>query len=123
MLKSMLADRHFAFDVDLGLRPPCQRLAEPGGYRAPKGSTSTTPTRRWPGSARSTRPAAAPPRPFEEALYRHRQPLFGAVSIAFFDKRLRERFGIAQACIVADRGMIFRVAVLAEALAAGALEP
>jgi transposase len=104
----------------------------------------------------------------EEALYRHRQPLFGAVSIAFFDtttlwfegaggeslgqyghskdyrghlkqvvlgivlddadrliapflipgntadvtlllpvvKRLRERFGIAQACIVADRGMI-----------------
>ena len=104
----------------------------------------------------------------EEALYHHRQPLFGAVSIAFFDtttlwfegaggeslgqyghskdyrghlkqivlgivlddadrpiasflmpgntadvtlllpvvKRLRERFGIAQACIVADRGMI-----------------
>jgi transposase len=104
----------------------------------------------------------------EEALYRHRQPLFGAVSIAFFEtttlwfeggggeslgqyghskdyrghlkqvvlgivlddadrpiasflmpgntadvmvllpviKRLRERFGIAQACIVADRGMI-----------------
>jgi len=103
----------------------------------------------------------------EEALYRHRQPLFGAVSIAFFDttslrfegaggerlgqyghskdyrghlkqvvlgivlddadrpiasflmpgntadvtlllpvvKRLRERFGIAEACIVADRGM------------------
>lgn len=104
----------------------------------------------------------------EEALYRHRQPLFGAVSIAFFDttslwfegaggdrlgqyghskdyrghlkqvvlgivlddtdrpiasfllpgntadvtlllpvvRRLRERFGIAEACIVADRGMI-----------------
>jgi len=104
----------------------------------------------------------------EEALYSHRQPLFGAVSIAFFDttslwfegaggeslgqrghskdyrghlkqvvlgivlddtdrpiasflmpgntadvtlllpvvKRLRERFGIARACIVADRGMI-----------------
>jgi hypothetical protein len=104
----------------------------------------------------------------EETLYRHRQPLFGAVSIAFFDttslwfegaggeslgqrghskdyrghlkqvvlgivlddadrpiasflmpgntadvtlllpvvKRLRERFGIARACIVADRGMI-----------------
>ena len=104
----------------------------------------------------------------EEALYRHRQPLFGAVSIAFFDttslwfegaggeslgqrghskdyrghlkqvvlgivlddadrpiasflmpgntadvtmlvpvvRRLRERFGIAKACIVADRGMI-----------------
>jgi DDE family transposase len=104
----------------------------------------------------------------EEALYRHRQPLFGEVSIAFFDtttlwfegaggtslgrrghskdyrghlkqvvlgivlddmdrpiasflmpgntadvtmllpvvKRLRERFGIAKACIVADRGMI-----------------
>ena len=104
----------------------------------------------------------------EEALYRHRQPLFGAVSIAFFDtttlwfegaggeslgqhghskdyrghlkqvvlgivlddadrpiasflmpgntadvtlllpvvKRLRERFGIQEACIVADRGMI-----------------
>ena len=104
----------------------------------------------------------------EEALYRHRQPLFGTVSIAFFDttslwfegaggeslgqrghskdyrghlkqvvlgivlddadrpiasflmpgntadvtmlvpvvRRLRERFGIAKACIVADRGMI-----------------
>ena len=104
----------------------------------------------------------------EEARYRHRQPLFGAVSIAFFDtttlwfegaggeslgqyghskdyrghlkqvvlgivlddtdrpiasflmpgntadvtlllpvvKRLRERFGILEACIVADRGMI-----------------
>jgi transposase len=104
----------------------------------------------------------------EEALYRHRQPLFGAVSIAFLDtttlwfegaggeslgqyghskdyrghlkqvvlgivlddadrpiasflmpgntadvtlllpvvKRLRERFGIREACIVADRGMI-----------------
>src|SRR5208282_2314999 len=104
----------------------------------------------------------------EEALYRHRQPLFGEVSVAFFDtttlwfegaggeslgrrghskdyrghlrqvvlgivlddadrpiasflmpgntadvtmllpvvKRLRERFGIARACIVADRGMI-----------------
>ena len=104
----------------------------------------------------------------EEALYRQRQPLFGAVSIAFFDtttlwfegagggslgqrghskdyrghlkqvvlgivlddadrpiasflmpgntadvtlllpvvKRLRERFGIQEACIVADRGMI-----------------
>jgi hypothetical protein len=104
----------------------------------------------------------------EEALYRHRQPLFGAVSIAFFDtttlwfegaggeslgqhghskdyrghlkqvvlgivlddadrpiasflmpgntadvtlllpvvRRLRERFGIHDACIVADRGMI-----------------
>ena len=104
----------------------------------------------------------------EEALYRHRQPLFGAVSIAFLDtttlwfegadgeslgqyghskdyrghlkqvvlgivlddadrpiasflmpgntadvtlllpvvKRLRERFGIRESCIVADRGMI-----------------
>jgi hypothetical protein len=105
---------------------------------------------------------------FEEALYRHRQPLFGAVSVAFFDtttlwfegaggeslgqrgyskdyrghlrqivlgivlddadrpiasfllpgdtadvtmllpviSRLRARFGIDRACIVADRGMI-----------------
>ena len=99
----------------------------------------------------------------EEALYRHRQPLLGEVSVAFFDtttlwfegaggeslgqrghskdyrghlkqvalgivldgedrpiasfllpgnlllpvvRRLRERFGIARACIVADRGMI-----------------
>ncbi|MFN0191105.1 MAG: IS1634 family transposase [Aestuariivirga sp.] len=104
----------------------------------------------------------------EEALYRHRQPLFGEISVAFFDttslwfegaggetlgqrghskdyrghlkqvvlgivldgedrpiasfllpgntadvtqllpvvRRLRERFGIARACIVADRGMI-----------------
>ncbi len=29
--------------------------------------------------------AAAPPRRSKEALYRHRQPLFGTVSIAFFD--------------------------------------
>ncbi len=111
----------------------------------------------------------------EEALYRHRQPLFGAVSIAFFDtttlwfegaggdslgqyghskdyrghlkqvvlgivlddsdrpiasfllpgntadvtmllpvvKRLRERFGIRDACIVADRGMISADAIAA----------
>src|ERR1700719_2264545 len=51
---------------------------------APRGSISTTPIRRWPGSAvdaagRSTAEAV------EEALYRHRQPLFGAVSIAFLD--------------------------------------
>ena len=52
---------------------------------APKGSISTTPIRRWPGLARSTRRAAAPLETVEEALYRHRQPLFGAVSIAFFD--------------------------------------
>ncbi len=111
----------------------------------------------------------------EEALYRHRQPLFGTVSVAFFDtttlwfegaggeslgqrghskdyrghlkqvvlgivlddadrpiasfllpgntadvtlllpvvRRLRERFGIAQACIVADRGMISAAAIAA----------
>ena len=111
----------------------------------------------------------------EEALYRHRQPLFDAVSVAFFDtttlwfegaggeslgqrghskdyrghlkqvvlgivlddadrpiasfllpgntadvtlllpvvRRLRARFGIAQACIVADRGMISAAAIAA----------
>ena len=111
----------------------------------------------------------------EEALYRHRQPLFGEVSIAFFDtttlwfegaggeslgqrghskdyrahlkqvvlgivldgddrpiasflmpgntadvtmllpvvRRLRERFGIARACIVADRGMISAATIAA----------
>jgi len=113
--------------------------------------------------------------PIEEALYRHRQPLFGTVSVAFFDtttlwfegaggeslgqrghskdyrghlkqvvlgivlddadrpiasfllpgntadvtlllpvvRRLRERFGIAQACIVADRGMISAATIAA----------
>ena len=111
----------------------------------------------------------------EEALYSHRQPLFGTVSVAFFDtttlwfegaggeslgqrghskdyrghlkqvvlgivlddadrpiasfllpgntadvtlllpvvRRLRERFGIAQACIVADRGMISAATIAA----------
>lgn len=111
----------------------------------------------------------------EEALYRHRQPLFGTVSVAFFDtttlwfegaggeslgqrghskdyrghlkqvvlgivlddadrpiasfllpgntadvtmllpvvRRLRDRFGIAQACIVADRGMISAATIAA----------
>jgi hypothetical protein len=181
VLKSLLADRRFSFDVERAVyitvlhrlmisgsdrhaNDWCSRMRVPGAegldldhaYKAMA----------WLGTVdaagRSTAEAV------EEALYRHRQPLFGAVSIAFFDtttlwfegaggaslgqyghskdyrghlkqvvlgivlddadrpiasflmpgntadvtlllpmvKRLRERFGIAQACIVADRGMI-----------------
>ena len=180
-LKSLVADRRFSFDVERAVyltvlhrlmisgsdrhaNDWCSRVRVPGAegldldhaYKAMA----------WLGevdaAGRSTAEAV------EEALYRHRQPLFGAVSIAFLDtttlwfegaggeslgqyghskdyrghlkqvvlgivlddadrpiasflmpgntadvtlllpvvKRLRERFGIRQACIVADRGMI-----------------
>jgi hypothetical protein len=180
-LKSLVADRRFSFDVERAVyltvlhrlmisgsdrhaNDWCSRVRVPGAegldldhaYKAMA----------WLGEVdavgRSTAEAV------EEALYRHRQPLFGAVSIAFLDtttlwfegaggeslgqyghskdyrghlkqvvlgivlddadrpiasflmpgntadvtlllpvvKRLRERFGIRQACIVADRGMI-----------------
>jgi hypothetical protein len=180
-LKSLVADRRFSFDVERAVyltvlhrlmisgsdrhaNDWCSRVRVPGAegldldhaYKAMA----------WLGevdaAGRSTAEAV------EEALYRHRQPLFGAVSIAFLDtttlwfegaggeslgqyghskdyrghlkqvvlgivlddadrpiasflmpgntadvtlllpvvKRLRERFGIREACIVADRGMI-----------------
>lgn len=181
VLKSLVAGRRFSFDVERAVyltvlhrlmisgsdrhaNDWCSRVRVPGAegldldhaYKAMA----------WLGevdaAGRSTAEAV------EEALYRHRQPLFGAVSIAFLDtttlwfegaggeslgqyghskdyrghlkqivlgivlddadrpiasflmpgntadvtlllpvvKRLRERFGIRQACIVADRGMI-----------------
>jgi hypothetical protein len=181
VLQSMLADRHFAFDVERAVYlTVLHRLMISGSDRHASDWLSRV---RVPGAegldldhaykamawlgeidvaGGSTAEAV------EEALYRHRQPLFGAVSIAFFDttslwfegaggeslgqyghskdyrghlkqvvlgivlddadrpiasflmpgntadvtlllpvvKRLRERFGIAEACIVADRGMI-----------------
>ena len=181
VLKSLLADRRFSFDVERAVYlTVLHRLMISGSDRHANDWLSRV---RVPGAegldldhaykamawlgevdaaGRSTAEAV------EEALYRHRQPLFGAVSIAFFDtttlwfegaggeslgqyghskdyrghlkqvvlgivlddadrpiasfllpgntadvtlllpvvKRLRERFGIAEACIVADRGMI-----------------
>lgn len=181
VLKSLVADRRFSFDVERAVyltvlhrlmisgsdrhaNDWCSRVRVPGAegldlehaYKAMA----------WLGevdaAGRSTAEAV------EEVLYRQRQPLFGAVSIAFLDtttlwfegaggeslgqyghskdyrghlkqvvlgivlddadrpiasflmpgntadvtlllpvvKRLRERFGIREACIVADRGMI-----------------
>jgi hypothetical protein len=52
VLKSLVADRRFSFDVerglshraasadDLGLRPPCQRLAQPGAGAGRRGARS-----------------------------------------------------------------------------------
>jgi hypothetical protein len=181
VLKSLLADRRFAFDVERvvyltvlhrlmisgsdrhasewrnGLRVPgAEGLDLDHAYKAMA----------WLGAVDAGDRSMA--EAVEEALYRHRQPLFGAVSIAFFDttslwfegaggeslgqyghskdyrghlkqvvlgivlddadrpiasflmpgntadvtlllpvvRRLRERFGIDRACIVADRGMI-----------------
>jgi hypothetical protein len=198
VLTSLLTERHFAFDVERAIYLTvlhrlmvsgsdrhasgwCQALRIPGAKPAPRrpgGSISTTPTRRWPGLGTLDADRRSTAEAVEEALYRHRQPLFGTVSIAFFDttslwfegavglqptgltrggeslgqrghskdyrghlkqvvlgivlddadrpiasflmpgntadvtmlvpvvRRLRERFGIAKACIVADRGMI-----------------
>ena len=153
----------------LGLRPPrermAQRLARPRRRRARR---STRRTRRWPGSAKSTSTAAAPPRQSRKRSigiasrcsvrcrspssirrrYGSRAPAVRAwvsaaiprttegslnqvvLGIVLDDadrpiasflmpgntadvtmllpvvERLRDRFGIARACIVADRGMI-----------------
>ena len=181
VLKSLGADRRFCFDVERAVYlTVLHRLMISGSDRHANDWCSRVrvsgaegldldhayKAMAWLGevdaAGRSTAEAV------EEALYRHRQPLFGAVSIAFFDtttlwfegaggeslgqyghskdyrghlkqvvlgivlddadrpiasflmpgntadvtlllpvvKRLRERFGIAQACIVADRGMI-----------------
>ena len=181
VLAKLLAERRFGFDVERAVYlTVLHRLMVSGSDRH---ASEWRNTFRVPGAeglsldhaykamawlgaasdgARSTSDA------IEEALYRHRQPLFGEVSIAFFDtttlwfegaggtslgrrghskdyrghlkqvvlgivlddmdrpiasflmpgntadvtmllpvvKRLRERFGIAKACIVADRGMI-----------------
>jgi Transposase DDE domain len=181
VLKSLVADRRFSFDVERAVYlTVLHRLMISGSDRHASDWLSRV---RVPGAegldldhaykamawlgevdaaGRSTAEAV------EEALYRHRQPLFGAVSIAFFDtttlwfegaggeslgqyghskdyrghlkqvvlgivlddadrpiasflmpgntadvtlllpvvKRLRERFGILETCIVADRGMI-----------------
>ena len=181
VLKSLVADRRFSFDVERavyltvlhrlmisgsdrhasewrnGLRVPgAEELDLDHAYKAMA----------WLGAVDAGGRSMA--EAVEEALYRHRQPLFGAVSIAFFDttslwfegaggeslgqyghskdyrghlkqvvlgivlddvdrpiasflmpgntadvtlllpvvRRLRERFGIDRACIVADRGMI-----------------
>jgi len=181
VLNSLLTDRRFAFDVERAIYlTVLHRLMVSGSDRHASGWRQSL---RIPGAdgldlddaykamawlgavdeqGRSTAEAV------EEALYRHRQPLFGAVSIAFFDtttlwfegaggeslgqrghskdyrghlkqvvlgivlddadrpiasflmpgntadvtmllpvvRRLRDRFGIAKTCIVADRGMI-----------------
>ena len=76
VLKSLVADRRFSFDVERAVYlTVLHRLMISGSDRhasdwlqpvcacpAPMGSISTTPIRRWPGLARSTRMAAAPPR-------------------------------------------------------------
>ena len=188
VLNSLVADRRFCFDVERAIYlTVLHRLMISGSDRHASDWLSRV---RVPGAesfdldqaykamawlgeidaaGRSTAEAV------EEALYRHRQPLFGAVSIAFFDtttlwfegaggdslgqyghskdyrghlkqvvlgivlddsdrpiasfllpgntadvtmllpvvKRLRERFGIRDACIVADRGMISADAIAA----------
>jgi transposase len=181
VLKSLVADRRFSFDVERAVyltvlhrlmisgsdrhaNDWCSRVRVPGaeGFDLDHAYKAMA----WLGEVDAAGRSTA--ETVEEALYRHRQPLFGAVSIAFFDtttlwfegaggeslgqhghskdyrghlkqvvlgivlddadrpiasflmpgntadvtlllpvvKRLRERFGIAQACIVADRGMI-----------------
>jgi hypothetical protein len=181
VLASLLADRRFGCDVERAIYlTVLHRLMVSGsdrhasewrhGLRVPGAEgldlDDAYKAMAWLGevdkAGRSTAEAV------EEALYHHRQPLFGAVSIAFFDtttlwfegaggeslgqrghskdyrghlkqvvlgivlddtdrpiasflmpgntadvttllpvvKRLRERFGIAKACIIADRGMI-----------------
>jgi hypothetical protein len=188
VLKSLVADRRFSFDVERAIYLTvlhrlmisgsdrhasdwCSRVRVPGA--AGLDLDHAYKAMAWLGAVdtedRSTAEAV------EEALYRHREPLFGAVSIAFLDttslwfegaggeslgqyghskdyrghlkqvvlgivlddgdrpiasfllpgntadvtlllpvvKRLRERFGIRDACIVADRGMISADAIAA----------
>ena len=181
VLSSLLADRRFSFDVERAVYlTVLHRLMVSGsdrhasdwrnGLRVPDADgldlDHAYKAMAWLGKVDAAGRSMA--EAVEEALYRHRQPLFGAVSIAFFDtttlwfegaggeslgqhghskdyrghlkqvvlgivlddgdrpiasflmpgntadvtlllpvvKRLRERFGIAGACIVADRGMI-----------------
>jgi Transposase DDE domain len=181
VLRSLLADRRFSFDVERAVYlTVLHRLMVSGSDRHAGGWRSGVlvpgadgldldhahKAMAWLGAVDNAGRSIA--EMVEEVLYRHRQPLFGAVSIAFFDttslwfegaggeslgqyghakdyrghlkqvvlgivlddadrpiasflmpgntadvtlvlpvvKRLRERFGIARACIVADRGMI-----------------
>src|SRR5277367_3679933 len=165
VLSSLLADRRFSFDVERAVYlTVLHRLMVSGsdrhasewrnGLRVPGADgldlDHAYKAMAWLGRVDANGRSMA--EAVEEALYRHRQPLFGAVSIAFFDttslwfegaggeslgqrghsndyrghlkqfvfglltadvtrllpvvKRLREHFGIAGACIVADRGMI-----------------
>ena len=181
VLKSLLADRRFSFDVERAIYlTVLHRLMISGsdrhasewrnGLRVPGAEEldldHAYKAMAWLGAVDADGRSMA--EAVEEALYRHRQPLFGAVSIAFFDttslwfegaggeslgqyghskdyrghlkqvvlgivlddvdrpiasflmpgntadvtlllpvvRRLRERFGIDRACIVADRGMI-----------------
>jgi hypothetical protein len=181
VLSSLLADRRFSFDVERAVYlTVLHRLMVSGsdrhasewrsGLRVPGADgldlDHAYKAMAWLGAVDATGRSMA--EAVEETLYRHRQPLFGAVSIAFFDttslwfegaggetlgqhghskdyrghlkqvvlgivlddgdrpiasflmpgntadvtmllpviKRLRERFAIAGACIVADRGMI-----------------
>ena len=181
VLRSLVADRRFSFDVERAVYlTVLHRLMISGSDRHASDWLSRVrvpgaegldldhayKAMAWLGEVDATGRSTA--EAVEEALYRHRQPLFGAVSIAFFDtttlwfegaggeslgqyghskdyrghlkqvvlgivlddadrpiasflmpgntadvtlllpvvKRLRERFGILEACIVADRGMI-----------------
>jgi DDE family transposase len=181
VLKSLVADRRFSFDVERAVYlTVLHRLMISGSDRHANDWLSRVrvpgteeldldhayKAMAWLGEVDATGRSTA--EAVEAALYRHRQPLFGAVSIAFFDtttlwfeaaggeslgqyghskdyrghlkqvvlgivlddadrpiasflmpgntadvtlllpvvKRLRERFGILEACIVADRGMI-----------------
>jgi Transposase DDE domain len=181
VLSRLLADRRFSFDVERAVYlTVLHRLMVSGsdrhasewrrGLRVPGADgldlDHAYKAMAWLGAVDATGRSMA--EAVEETLYRHRQPLFGAVSIAFFDttslwfegaggetlgqhghskdyrghlkqvvlgivlddgdrpiasflmpgntadvtmllpviKRLRERFAIAGACIVADRGMI-----------------
>jgi hypothetical protein len=180
VLNSLLADRRFSFDVERAIYlVVLHRLMVSGsdrhasgwrqGLRIPGADgldlDDAYKAMAWLGAVDEQGRSTA--ETVEEALYRHRQPLFGAVSIAFFDtttlwfegaggqspgqrghskdyrghlkqvvlgivlddadrpiawflpgstadvtmllpvvRRLRDRFGIAKTCIVADRGMI-----------------
>ena len=188
VLRRLLADRHFRFDVERAIYlTVLHRLMVSGSDRhadhwrrgiVVPGTESLTlehayKAMTWLGEAigqdRTMTDA------IEEALYRHRQPLFGEVSLAFLDtttlwfegkggetlgrrghskdyrphlnqvvlgivldgedrpiasflmpgntadvttlvpvvRRLKERFGIKRACIVADRGMIAAATIVA----------
>ena len=102
VLKSLLADRCFSFDVERavyltvlhrlmisGSDPMLTTGSAGGACRALKGSISTMPTRRWPGSERSTRRAATPPR-----LSRRRSTAIASRCSALF----RSRFSTRRRC-------------------------
>jgi hypothetical protein len=186
VLRSLLADRHFGFDVERAIYlTVLHRLMVSGSDRH---AHDWHRRQRIPGAEALTLEQAykamawlgeeaVDGRPMtdtvEEALYRHRQPLLGELSVAFFDttslyfegrggatlgqrgfskdfrpqlhqmvlgivldgqdrpiasflwpgntadvttllpvvERLRTRFGISRACVVADRGMISAVTI------------